>query len=192
MTDMLKMYHGNSPRSVKLYYNPSTGLIEPIAFDAHYGQGYKNFSFTDFIYDKNIIYDKSVECGYVCTHKNWLGLFFDEKNKIFLKEFIKYLKLYTSKDYEKKIDNLLNKKINQINDFFYSEYHSSDRVFYKGLLPYYFDINPVFERNITLNKKIKFIESYLQKYYENKSVKNQKSNSLIVKLLYFSIELFAK
>ena len=91
--------------------------------------------------------------------------FFDKKNKDFLDKFVKYLKLYTSKDYEDKISNILDDKINLINSFFYSEYHSSDRVFYKGMLPYYFDIEPIFERNIILKKKINFTEKYLEGYY---------------------------
>ena len=153
------MYHGAVSKSVKLYYNPQTKLFEPVAFDGHHGSGYLNFSFTDFIYDPNI------DCGFLCTHKDWLSVFFDKKNKDFLDKFVKYLKLYTSKDYEDKISNILDDKINLINSFFYSEYHSSDRVFYKGMLPYYFDIEPIFERNIILKKKINFTEKYLEGYY---------------------------
>ena len=159
ITDVLRMYHGAVSKSVKIYYNPQTELFEPVAFDGHHGSGYLNFSFTDFIYDPNI------DCGFLCTHKDWLSVFFDKKNKDFLNKFMKYLKLYTSKDYEDKISNILDEKINLINSFFYSEYHSSDRVFFKGMLPYYFDIEPIFERNIILKKKIDFTEKYLEGYY---------------------------
>ena len=31
ITDVLKGYHAAVPKSVKLYYNPSNGLFEPIA-----------------------------------------------------------------------------------------------------------------------------------------------------------------
>tara|TARA_B100001057_G_scaffold486520_1_gene567824 strand:- start:1087 stop:2484 length:1398 start_codon:yes stop_codon:yes gene_type:complete len=161
LTDVLQMYHGAVTKSVKLYYNPETLLFEPIAFDGHHGSGYINFSLVDFIFDQDI------NCGYLCGHNEWLKLFFDKKNKFFLERFLFELKYFSSDEFEIKIENKLQNKINLINKFFYSEYQSADRVFYKGFLPYYFDAQPIYQRNIKIRDKIKFIESYLKKYYEN-------------------------
>ena len=155
--DLLKMYHGASIKSVKLFYNPTTGLIEPIGYDGHFGSGYDNFAFLDLIYDPDFY------CGWICTSdKNWLNLFFDIKNTEFIKIYLQNLKKFTSEEYKNKIEKHLQTKINNINNFFYSEYHSSDRVWYKGPLPYYFDINVIFNRQDTLIKKIEFIENYLE------------------------------
>ena len=155
--DLLKMYHGSSIKSVKLFYNPTTGLIEPIGYDGHFGSGYDNFAFLDLIYDPDFY------CGWICTSdKNWLNLFFDIKNTEFIKIYLQNLKKFTSEEYKNKIEKHLQTKINNINNFFYSEYHSSDRVWYKGPLPYFFDINVIFNRQDTLIKKIEFIENYLE------------------------------
>ena len=161
LTDILQMYHGAVTKSVKLYYNPETLLFEPIAFDGHHGSGYDNFSLVDFIFDPNI------NCGYLCQHNEWLNLFFDKKNKNFLEKFIIELKYFSSDEFEKKIENNLENKINLINQFFYSEFQRSDRVFYKGFLPYYFDAQTIYQRNLKIRDKIKSIENYLKKYYEN-------------------------
>ena len=176
LIDLLKMYHGSSIKSVKLYYNPSTGLIEPIGYDGHFGSGYNDFAFMDLIYDSDIY------CGWICTtDKNWLNLFFDLKNKEFIESYLINLKKFTSKEYRNKIDNHLNKKINNINNFFYSEYHSSDRVWYKGLLPYYFDINVIYERQNMLIQKIKFIENYLDNSNEKKLAKKNQNTIIFQK-----------
>ena len=161
LTDVLQMYHGAVTKSVKLYYNPETLLFEPIAFDGHHGSGYNNFSLLDFIFDP------AINCGYLCQHNEWLSLFFNKKNKFFLERFLFELKYFSSDEFENKIEKNLENKINLINKFFYSEYQSADRVFYKGFLPYYFDIEPIYQRNIKIKDKIKSIESYLKKYYEN-------------------------
>ena len=80
LSDVLKMFHGTVTKSVKLYYNPVSGLFEPIAFDGHYQSGYQDFSFIDFIENPEI------KCGYACNHKNWYSLFFDKKEYFFFKE----------------------------------------------------------------------------------------------------------
>lgn len=161
LTDILKMYHGAVTKSVKLYYNPETLLFEPIAFDGHHGSGYDNFSLVD------LIFDPYINCGYLCLHNEWINLFFDKKNKKFLEKFIIELKYFSSDGFEKKIENNLENKINLINQFFYSEFQSSDRVFYKGFLPYYFNVKTIYQRNLKIRDKIKSIENYLKKYYEN-------------------------
>jgi hypothetical protein len=176
LIDLLKMYHGASIKSVKLYYNPTTGLIEPIGYDGHFGSGYDDFSFID------LIHDPDVYCGWICTHdKNWLNLFFDPTNKNFIESYLLNLKRFTSKNYKNKIENLLSKKINDINNFFYSEYQSSDRVWFKGPLPYYFDKNVIYERQKKLIKKIEFIENYFDKINHKEFVKKKQKISSINK-----------
>ena len=148
LSDVLKMFHGTVTKSVKLYYNPSSGLFEPIAFDGHYQSGYQDFSFIDFINDPKI------DCGYACSFRSWYSLFFNNKNTKFLEKYFEYMTFYTSDKYQNMIVNFSKKKIDEINNFFYSEYQSSDRVFFKGVLPYYFDISIVKKRSDILKQKI--------------------------------------
>lgn len=148
LSDVLKMFHGTVTKSVKLYYNPSSGLIEPIAFDGHYQSGYNEFSFIDFIDDPKI------ECGYACTHKVWYSLFFDKKNINFLKKYFYHMNRYTSDDYHSKMIRYSENQLKKINNFFYSEYQSSDRVFFNGVLPYYYDHTVIKKRIFILKNKI--------------------------------------
>tara|TARA_B110000467_G_scaffold153899_1_gene164711 strand:+ start:833 stop:3145 length:2313 start_codon:yes stop_codon:yes gene_type:complete len=147
--DLLKAYHAAVPKSVKLYFNPSTGLYEPIAFDGHIGSGYDEFIFLDF-YKNN-----QIKCGYVCSDKDWLKVFFNKKNDKFIKLYIKYLDEFTSKKYLKKIKNIITKKIEPFNQIIYSEFPKSDRVYFKGFLPYYFDPIPIYKRASLIKIKIK-------------------------------------
>ena len=149
ISDFLKMFHGTVTKSVKLYYNPTTNLFEPIAFDGHYQSGYNNFSFIDFVNNPK------VKCGYACgVSHDWYGLFFNHNNSKFLEKYIEYLKIYTSEIFLNNFYEIFSDQISEINNFFYSDYQHSDRVFYGGVLPYYFDFSPIRKRSINLRKKI--------------------------------------
>ena len=147
--DILKAYHAAVTKSSKLYFNPSTGLFEPIPFDAHIGSGYDDFIFLDF-YKNN-----GIECGYVCEDKKWLKVFFDKKNKKFIQLYVEYLDKFTSKEYAILIKEIINQKIEPFNKIIYSEFSNSDRVFFKGFLPYFFDPEPIFDRASLIKNKIK-------------------------------------
>jgi hypothetical protein len=147
--DVLKAYHAASTKSSKLYFNPSTGLFEPVPFDAHVGFGYDDFIFLDF-YKNN-----EIECGYICNDKDWLKVFFNKKNDKFINYYIKYLDKFTSRKYTSLIKEIINQKIEPFNKIIYSEFSNSDRIFYKGFLPYFFDPKPIFERASLIKYKIK-------------------------------------
>ncbi len=148
LSDVLKMFHGTVTKSVKLYYNPTTGLFEPIPFDGHYQAGYQNFSFIDFLEDPKI------QCGYACSNRNWYRLFFNVNNENFLKQYLYYLDIYSSNKYQDMIIDYSINNLQEINNFFYSEYQSSDRIFFKGVLPYYFDISTLKKRSKKIKEKI--------------------------------------
>ncbi len=148
LSDVLKMFHGTVTKSVKLYYNPTTGLFEPIPFDGHYQAGYQDFTFIDFIKDPKI------DCGYACSNRNWYKLFFNVNNENFLKQYLYYLDMYSSNKYQDMIIDYKNNNLQKINNFFYSEYQSSDRIFFKGVLPYYFDISTLKKRSKKIKNKI--------------------------------------
>ena len=154
IADVLKGYHATVPKSVKLYYNPSTGLFEPIAFDAHIGSGYDQFIFLDYYENNNI------NCGYVCEDKEWLKVFFNKKNDKFITLYSEYLEKYTSKEYLNIINDIVKKKIEPFNEVVYSEFSNSDRVFFKGFLPYYFDSSPIIERAKLIRTKLKSFKNF--------------------------------
>jgi len=186
--DVLKGYHAAVPKSVKLYYNPSTGLFEPIAFDAHIGRGNEQFIYLDYYENNNI------NCGYPCEHKEWLKVFFNKKNDKFMKLYSDYLEKYTSKEYLNIINDIVKKKIEPFNELVYSEFSNFDRIFFKGFLPYYFDLGPIIKRakliriklksfkNFTLLKKDINNVDFIQKKIEKKEFKSLKNLGDIEKL----------
>ena len=78
-------------KSVKSYYNPTTGLFEPIGYDLHKGAGtFENFILLDFLQEEK------PKCSFLCDHKEWYFKFLQNKNKElnyqFINLYIKYLK----------------------------------------------------------------------------------------------------
>ena len=94
-----------TPIIVKFYYNPISGLIEPIPFDGHKMPGYNYSKTIDDVFNKKTAYDR------VFLADKWFIDFFFTKendlNDIFFLEYIKSLKKITDKDF---LDNFLKKK----------------------------------------------------------------------------------
>jgi hypothetical protein len=152
LTDLLTTYHGTVPKSVKFYYNVNTGLFEPIIFDGHKGgDNYQKFIFLDLV---NSVNTNNQECGFVCQHKEWFNIFFDKKNVNFLNKYLFYLEKFSSENYIKEINSIIIKDLNHINKSLYANLAPSDGVFYKGFLPYHFDLNHLTERAKLINNKI--------------------------------------
>ena len=67
--DLAGSYHGLLSKSVKFYYNPTTGLFEPIGYDIHKGAGiFDNFIILDFYRRPNQIVHT-----YVCIKNGFLN-----------------------------------------------------------------------------------------------------------------------
>ena len=88
--DLTGGYHGSLSKSVKLFYDPVSGLFEPIGYDMHKGAGiFDNFILADFLQENNLY------CSYLCEHKEWYFKFFKldngQINYDFVDKYIKYL-----------------------------------------------------------------------------------------------------
>jgi hypothetical protein len=151
--DIFGSYHGAVPKSVKLYFNPTTQLIEPVLYDNHLGgANYTNFSLIDFFSKDEFNYDI---CGFACTHTNWFKIFF--KNENFVKEFIYQTKIMIN-NFEKNKYQKIIEEVEVFNDAMYSVVAPSDRVFVAGLLPYYMDLGHLSHRIDLIKKKLSVIE----------------------------------
>ena len=65
--DLTGAYHGSLLKSVKLFYNPTSGLFEPIGYDLHKGAGiFDNFILADFLQEETSVQKLSVAI-YVIT-----------------------------------------------------------------------------------------------------------------------------
>jgi hypothetical protein len=176
--DLFRSYHGAVPKSVKLYFNPSTQLFEPIFFDNHLGgRGYLNFSLMDFSYLK----DYSA-CGFVCMNPEWFNLFFKNNNffNIYTSSLTSLLDTYDSGGF-----NDLKQGIELFNNAMYSRFAPADRVFYSSPLLYHFDTSHLDERSSLLrnklneyigldyrNESIEYADSFTKRYFENTLLKD--------------------
>ena len=167
-TDLVEAYHGALAKSVRIYYNPVSGKIEPISFDGHHGTAdFKNFIILDFLSSK-------VNCSWICGEKEWfLKFLLDEKNlprKEFLDSYIKHLKYITSDDFLEKFSNKYSGKIKHLNKLYYSDFSKYDNIFWKGIFPYIYDEDYLKNRAKKINKKLNStnISNFLFSKKENK------------------------
>ena len=97
--DSLEMFHGTVPKSVKFYLNPTTGLIEPIFFDGHYGAGlFNNYRMVDVLQNNRSL----IDCRWTCENIYFYRMMFgnnNKPNKEFLVSYLNALEKYTSEEY---------------------------------------------------------------------------------------------
>jgi len=151
----------------KLYYNPLSGLFEPVPRDGH--RQLPNYhKLNSNYYDKTILDsifrpESSKELGNnLQIHGGrqwWIKKFFVNKNgeinNDFYKLYVKYLTKISSEKYLKSFFDLRKSEIKRINSHIYSDYffYSSSRGYTWGL--YYFKKNDLFHRAEVLRKRLK-------------------------------------
>lgn len=155
--DLAGSYHGLLSKSVKFYYNPTTGLFEPIGYDIHQGAGiFDNFIILDFLQESK------PNCSYLCLHKEWFFKFLkkneDELNFQFVDLYIKYLKEFSNKNFVIKFLEKHENKINQYNSEFYKEKSKVDKITYTGLGYFVYDKNYLLKRAELIKSRIDSIQ----------------------------------
>ena len=180
--DFFGAHHGLVLKSVKLYLNPSTGLIEPIFFDGHT---------LPFVYmDKNIILDSINNDFSDSWHKDyvkWFRIFFNYSNAKFLNEYIKVMEEVITNEFLDELNKLYTNKIQPINSVYYKSFEQSDGVFGKALLPFYFDFTNFFKSRVELiNKKASLL--YHTKYNLNQMNTKKVENKTITSFKDFDFE----
>ena len=97
VVDMSQAYHGSLAKSVRIYYNPVSGKIEPISFDGHYGTAdFSNFIILDFM-------SKNSNCNWICGEREWFKRFLmngnNQPRKEFIEPYLKYLNILISDEF---------------------------------------------------------------------------------------------
>ena len=159
VNDLLGSYHGALSSSVNYYYNPTNGKIEPIGRDAHVGAGnFDNFIILDFVTAEK------VNCSWVCPNKEWFIRFFYKKDKSFREEFLleylKTLKYLTEKKFIDKFFENHADEIDLINDAIYAEFSKVDKISWKGLAPYVFSKENIYNRSKMIKDKISLYDNF--------------------------------
>jgi len=151
LIDVFGGYHGSEPKSVKLYFNPTTGKFEPLVYDVHIGAGkFDNFTLLDF-YTTSI---DALDCRYLCENHSWFKLFFNSNNKNFINLYLKYLDRYSSDEFRGSIKDIYKDKFQKIDNYFYSKFLPVDRVFYAGFMPYYLDLEYLDKRATLIKSRL--------------------------------------
>ncbi|MDA7823897.1 CotH kinase family protein [Candidatus Pelagibacter sp.] len=164
--DLTQNYHGSLPKSVKLYYNPTTALFEPIGFDGHYNPMiFNEFLLLDFL-DKD-----NNNCDWICRQRVWYLKFL--KNDEFYSLYKDMLKKISKKTFIENFLKLNSEKINYYNYQFLSESSKSDKMFRKGLGPYLYDEK-------YLENRAKYVRFRLDQLNKNQNT-NKSSNHIFLK-----------
>ena len=102
---------------------------------------------------------KDALCSWICEEKSWYEFFFKNSNGDLRSEFIElyvfYLKKFSSENFLKNFLKLNKQDIKLFNSAVYGEKSKFDKVFYRGLAPYIYDENYLYERAKLIRNKIK-------------------------------------
>ncbi len=152
VADMVEAYHGALAKSVRVYYNPVSGKIEPISFDGHHGTAdFSDFIILDFLKENS-------SCSWICGEKIWFERFLLDKNnnprEEFIKPYLKFLKQLSSEKFIKSFNKKYSSEINNLNKLFYSDFSLHDNVLWKGIFPYIYNKKYLQNRAKKINQKL--------------------------------------
>ena len=155
--DLTGAYHGSLIKSVKLYYNPTTALFEPIGYDLHKGAGiFNDFILIDFIQEEDS--SRSINCNYICKHKEWylkfLKLNNGKLNDRFVGKYIKYLKQFSEKGFLDNFINLYSKELKKYNQSIYADNSKVDKIFWTGAGYFIYDDDYLYNRAKLIKSRI--------------------------------------
>lgn len=183
VTDLTYTFHGTDPNNVKFFYNPVSGLTEPIPYDGH--RVNKNFNKNLSNFENKINFEMAQECllnEIICKQNNpasfWKLNFFYNKdkslNKKFYTEYITALNTISDENYLSEFFSQRKENIERINAAIYTDYFFVDNLPYDKYGPgiYYFSLEDTFHRAKFIRNKIKPL---LNKIYVTDN-----SNDLIV------------
>tara|TARA_B110001452_G_scaffold10817_1_gene9014 strand:- start:1225 stop:3960 length:2736 start_codon:yes stop_codon:yes gene_type:complete len=164
MCELLTTYHGLKEKSVKFYYNPITGLFEPIPFDGHKMPAFNHHKSINDIWEQKVINSTGLAASVwdrAQIDGEFLSLFFFDKNKKlnneFFESYLDSIKKITNKNF---LDNFFKKnksEIDKINaqiylDSFKFDYNSRRK---SGIGIYFFDTKNIYKRADYLIKRYK-------------------------------------
>jgi len=191
LIDLSKTYHGLLAKSVRLYFDPVLGKFEPISFDGHRGVGRTTQKNNDFII-LDLLDRDSVACenNFFCDeNRTWINKFFknsDQTNKMeFIELYIKYLKLYSEKDFIDKFLDIHDVKINNFNSAVYSEFSKRETNYGPSLAYFDFDKEFLYNRAEVIREKIEQI--YLHSTNLNKVIFSFDKNKLNIFSTYYTL-----
>ncbi len=173
----------------KMFYNPVSGLFEPIPRDGHrqlpnyskFNNNYYDRIIIDSIFKPETFEELGGNLQIPEGRQWWINKFFLNKNNELNREFYelykKYLEKISSEEYLKSFLKKRNKEIDKINSHIYSDYffYSTSRGYSWGL--YYFDEKDLFYRAKVIQKRLDVTGKKISAIIENE-------NTLVIDLVY--------
>jgi hypothetical protein len=163
----------------KLYYNPLSGLFEPVPRDGHrqlpnyhkFNSNYYEKTILDSIYKPESMEELGNNLQIHSGRLWWIKKFFvnknDEIDRDFYHLYLKYLTKISSVEYLESFFDLRKSEIEKINSHIYSDYffYSSSRGYTWGL--YYFKKNDLFHRAGVIRKRLEIENKLISVIIDN-------------------------
>lgn len=193
VTDLTYTHHGLSPRNVKFYYNPLSGLFEPIGYDGH--RTLANFDPNLKNFNHQTAFDRATTCKSICHEDDEVAqflfkFFYDQYGQIKKENYFLYKKKVSKISDENFLKNFLSSRKNKIqllNAKIYNDYFLIDNTPYVKYGPgiYYFSTEDLYYRSKKLRSKIKYKQSKIkitENYRKINFVNNNEINNYSIKL----------
>ena len=159
--DVFNLYHGSVRKSVKFYYNPVYGKIEPVFVDGHTGAGrFKDFLLVDFLTKEN------PSCEWICGDKAFYKVFMGTKeqpNVEFVHRYLYHLNHYSSKAYVDKYLSYINMYAN-VRGELYRNIAPSDSIFHRSIIPHILSVDKIKTRAHNIRAKMPSINKEVGAY----------------------------
>ncbi len=182
LIDVFNVFHGSLIKSVKFYFNPTVGKFQPLLSDAHFGAlSFPNNIHLDFILN----FEKYKNINAIEKNIRFYNAFF--KNKNFLNNYLKYLEIYSSEKFIKKIENIYEKKFKSLDEELYSRFSKADNIESYSMLPYLFKLNQITEkRNFIIRNKVLYFEQNKKFIEYRNNIKNNENLNHSINDIIFS------
>ena len=201
ITDLNYYEHARGVKSVKFFYNPVSGLFEPIGFDAHrMVPNYSPYisSWVDLTiknsFESALICKKNVtKCINSEPTKGGIGDYFiykfffndeGELNDNFFKKYQKYIFKITSKDFLDKFFDDRKHSLKKINSLIYDDYFFVDHNYFYGPGLYYFSKEDIYLRakNLSDYFSINLDKIFVKQSEDQIIIRNILNNNLSLKI----------
>lgn len=155
VNDLLGTYHSGVTKSLRFYYNPISGKLEPISYDGHFGTIYYPVLSAEL--------GRSLEAGrwIYRGYREWMLAVFNREigiNDTFYTEYARTLTTLTQPNF---LEDFFDRNKKELADNLASIYRDmplADNIAYFGPVPHYFSKRRLFDRQLALAYKLTDID----------------------------------
>ena len=176
ISDLLEVFHGSLPKSIRFYYNPVTEKLEPIGFDGHYMN-------KDYPIILSEMGEYKGSAGFD-DYKEWYRAIFNRDiaaNIEFHKLYLSNLERYSKKSYLDELFLEMDDELEDNLDFIYSGFpvaELSSQHPRTGITPLYsFSLDKIYKRADLIRSKLALIYPLIVNYDQTSEAINVTNRS---------------